>query len=59
MDTNERHDTNSKESEDRQKPESDKSPGEKLDKTARSFTAVPGAENPDSEIKEEKGPNTE
>lgn len=60
MDTNERQDIDSKESDKEQKPLADESPAEKLDDSSGVPSVVPGAENPDSEeIKEEKGPNTE
>ena len=45
---------------DEQKPESDESPAEKLEKDPPTGSLVPGSENPEStEIKEEKSPNTE
>jgi hypothetical protein len=46
--------------EERQKPEIEESPAEKLEATPPTGSLIPGPENPDSEeIKEEKKPNTE
>ena len=42
------------------KPEAEKSPSEKLEKSQPTGSLVPGAENPESrEIKKEVNPNTE
>ena len=44
----------------KQKPESELSPTEKLEKDNPDSTRIPGAQNPDSEaIKDEFNPNTE
>jgi hypothetical protein len=43
-----------------EKPETEKSPTEKLEGETPTGSLIPGAENPDSpEIKEEKSPNSE
>lgn len=58
MNTNKRQDINPRESDHEQKPAPDRSPAEELG-TPGVGSVVPGAENPDSEIKQEIGPNTE
>jgi len=59
MNTNKREDINSRESYHKQKPAPDRSPGGELGTAPVVGSVVPGAENPDSEIKQETGPNTE
>ena len=59
MNTNKREDINSRESDHKQKPAPDRSPDGELGTAPGVGSVVPGAENPDSEIKQETGPNTE
>jgi len=59
MNIDKKQDLNSREFEHEQKPAPDRSPDEELVTAPGVGSVVPGAENPDSEIKQETGPNTE